>query len=369
MADSGLGSGEGDSPVQSKGNGGAIREKPVKVLPCPRCQSMNTKFCYYNNYNVNQPRHFCRNCQRYWTVGGTLRNVPVGGGSRKKLRMARSRTDPYLRAGEAPQTGPLSSMSGADGLLGASTCVQQLPMLPSTPGLVCFGTQLSGFAPAGSQLPFVQTALEQSQSMYTRVQQKPLAGLQEVPDLQPVYDVPQVPQFPQVGSELLNMSSLMMDDGFLKMPGDLHLPSDSEALASVITKADLWSNPMQQLSSLNGSTWEDSRPSKSSFTSQLQNLSGYEDRRNPMNQVNVNMFLPNTKPQFWGSAIMNQKSLMDDRLVPHTSWDENQSTQTSLSPTESSSLEEERSLPNYFSSQYEDVPQSWAGLLASDILF
>ncbi|KAE9602962.1 putative transcription factor C2C2-Dof family [Lupinus albus] len=21
--------------------------------------------CYFNNYNVNQPRHFCRGCQRY----------------------------------------------------------------------------------------------------------------------------------------------------------------------------------------------------------------------------------------------------------------------------------------------------------------
>ncbi|CAA6656989.1 unnamed protein product [Spirodela intermedia] len=51
--------------------------------PCPRCNSSNTKFCYYNNYNVNQPRHFCKNCQRYWTAGGTMRNVPVGAGRRK----------------------------------------------------------------------------------------------------------------------------------------------------------------------------------------------------------------------------------------------------------------------------------------------
>ncbi|XP_073013839.1 cyclic dof factor 1-like isoform X2 [Typha latifolia] len=57
--------------------------KPEKILPCPRCNSMDTKFCYYNNYNVNQPRHFCKNCQRYWTAGGTMRNVPVGAGRRK----------------------------------------------------------------------------------------------------------------------------------------------------------------------------------------------------------------------------------------------------------------------------------------------
>ncbi|KAJ4839430.1 hypothetical protein Tsubulata_050641 [Turnera subulata] len=58
-------------------------KKPDKILPCPRCNSMETKFCYYNNYNVNQPRHFCKNCQRYWTAGGTMRNVPVGAGRRK----------------------------------------------------------------------------------------------------------------------------------------------------------------------------------------------------------------------------------------------------------------------------------------------
>ncbi len=91
--DSGTSAGEHEespSAAASRGSGGCLpRERPVKVIPCPRCQSMNTKFCYYNNYSVNQPRHFCRNCQRYWTVGGTLRNVPVGGGSRKKVRTSR----------------------------------------------------------------------------------------------------------------------------------------------------------------------------------------------------------------------------------------------------------------------------------------
>ncbi|MED6146159.1 hypothetical protein PIB30_032092 [Stylosanthes scabra] len=58
-------------------------KKPDKVLPCQRCNSMDTKFCYYNNYNVNQPRYFCKACQRYWTAGGTMRNVPVGSGRRK----------------------------------------------------------------------------------------------------------------------------------------------------------------------------------------------------------------------------------------------------------------------------------------------
>ncbi|WJX46193.1 hypothetical protein P8452_33015 [Trifolium repens] len=60
-------------------------------LNCPRCDSTNTKFCYYNNYNKSQPRHFCRACKRHWTKGGTLRNVPVGGG-RKNKRSKKSTT-------------------------------------------------------------------------------------------------------------------------------------------------------------------------------------------------------------------------------------------------------------------------------------
>ncbi|KAL1220927.1 Dof zinc finger protein DOF1.7 [Cardamine amara subsp. amara] len=59
-------------------------------LNCPRCDSPNTKFCYYNNYNLSQPRHFCKNCRRYWTKGGALRNIPVGGGSRKNNKRSGS---------------------------------------------------------------------------------------------------------------------------------------------------------------------------------------------------------------------------------------------------------------------------------------
>ncbi|URD83718.1 Zinc finger protein [Musa troglodytarum] len=60
---------------------------PRPVAPtCPRCDSSNTKFCYYNNYSLSQPRYFCKGCRRYWTEGGSLRNVPVGGGSRKSRR-------------------------------------------------------------------------------------------------------------------------------------------------------------------------------------------------------------------------------------------------------------------------------------------
>ncbi|KAG2653005.1 dof zinc finger protein 2-like isoform X2 [Panicum virgatum] len=62
------------------------RPQKEKAPNCPRCNSTNTKFCYYNNYSLQQPRYFCKTCRRYWTEGGSLRNVPVGGGSRKNKR-------------------------------------------------------------------------------------------------------------------------------------------------------------------------------------------------------------------------------------------------------------------------------------------
>lgn len=64
-----------------------IWKSNVEISPnCPRCGCSNTKFCYYNNYSLTQPRYFCKGCRRYWTKGGSLRNVPVGGGCRKNRR-------------------------------------------------------------------------------------------------------------------------------------------------------------------------------------------------------------------------------------------------------------------------------------------
>ncbi|CAI8612619.1 unnamed protein product [Vicia faba] len=57
-----------------------------QLQKCPRCDSTNTKFCYFNNYSLSQPRHFCKTCRRYWTRGGALRSVPVGGGCRRNKR-------------------------------------------------------------------------------------------------------------------------------------------------------------------------------------------------------------------------------------------------------------------------------------------
>uniref|UniRef100_A0A803L590 Dof zinc finger protein n=1 Tax=Chenopodium quinoa TaxID=63459 RepID=A0A803L590_CHEQI len=67
-----------------------VRPQKDHAVNCPRCNSTNTKFCYYNNYSLTQPRYFCKTCRRYWTEGGSLRNIPVGGGSRKNNRSSTS---------------------------------------------------------------------------------------------------------------------------------------------------------------------------------------------------------------------------------------------------------------------------------------
>ncbi|XP_060204061.1 dof zinc finger protein DOF2.5-like [Lycium barbarum] len=67
-----------------------VRPQKDQAVNCPRCNSTNTKFCYYNNYSLTQPRYLCKTCRRYWTEGGTLRNIPVGGGSRKNRRCSSS---------------------------------------------------------------------------------------------------------------------------------------------------------------------------------------------------------------------------------------------------------------------------------------
>ncbi|KAK4366940.1 hypothetical protein RND71_014820 [Anisodus tanguticus] len=78
--------------IQSSGSGrktSAARPQE-QAMNCPRCDSPNTKFCYYNNYSLSQPRHFCKTCRRYWTKGGALRTVPIGGGCRKNKKIKTS---------------------------------------------------------------------------------------------------------------------------------------------------------------------------------------------------------------------------------------------------------------------------------------
>ncbi|GAV64586.1 zf-Dof domain-containing protein [Cephalotus follicularis] len=86
-------------------------EQQSEPLKCPRCDSTNTKFCYYNNYNKSQPRHYCKTCKRHWTKGGTLRNVPVGGG-RKNKRLKTSTTSTNANTTATTNTNSTSTSNG-----------------------------------------------------------------------------------------------------------------------------------------------------------------------------------------------------------------------------------------------------------------
>lgn len=117
-----------------------VRPHPEQALSCPRCDSTNTKFCYYNNYSLSQPRYFCKGCRRYWTQGGTLRNVPVGGGCRKNKRSSsssskirvqdqdlntKSDNNPLIPSLIPPQ--PISPFAPGDLTLGFSSLYKQPP--------------------------------------------------------------------------------------------------------------------------------------------------------------------------------------------------------------------------------------------------
>lgn len=52
--------------------------RPEGVARCPRCDSEDTKFCYYNNYNVKQPRYFCKVCSSVQAADSIIYNPGTG---------------------------------------------------------------------------------------------------------------------------------------------------------------------------------------------------------------------------------------------------------------------------------------------------
>ncbi|XP_031287516.1 dof zinc finger protein DOF2.2-like isoform X1 [Pistacia vera] len=100
--------------------------QPEVALKCPRCESTNTKFCYFNNYSLSQPRHFCKTCRRYWTRGGALRNVPVGGGCRRNKKNKSSNSKSQVTTEK--QLGSSSTSAVPSDVIGHLP--QQTPQLP-----------------------------------------------------------------------------------------------------------------------------------------------------------------------------------------------------------------------------------------------
>ncbi|VAH82943.1 unnamed protein product [Triticum turgidum subsp. durum] len=118
--------------------------QPEPGLKCPRCDSTNTKFCYFNNYSLTQPRHFCRACRRYWTRGGAVRNVPVGGGYRRSAKSKASRNVP-VGGGYSCHAKRSAKSKASDGepaaATGTASCALTAPK-PDTPS--CTGTAPPG---------------------------------------------------------------------------------------------------------------------------------------------------------------------------------------------------------------------------------
>ncbi|KAF2298860.1 hypothetical protein GH714_028372 [Hevea brasiliensis] len=64
-----------------------------------------------NGEQSDTTRHFCKNCQRYWTAGGTMRNVPVGAGRRKNKSSFASHHR-HIMASEALRTAQVHAVNG-----------------------------------------------------------------------------------------------------------------------------------------------------------------------------------------------------------------------------------------------------------------
>lgn len=83
-----------------QGSDDAPRAQPKLARPtgpppsCPRCHAgpEHTRFAFFNNKNPDQPRYYCKACQRHWTAGGTLRQVETGAGKRSTRSVNKSRS-------------------------------------------------------------------------------------------------------------------------------------------------------------------------------------------------------------------------------------------------------------------------------------
>ncbi|KAG0501427.1 hypothetical protein HPP92_001499 [Vanilla planifolia] len=125
---------------------------------CPRCESSNTKFCYYNNYSSSQPRYFCRACRRYWTEGGTLRNLPHGGSSAATAR----------RASKFSKRPTASNSSSAIATMAMGGAVYSAP----APGSLCLPPRLTH-----EPLYFARGGFVRHASGYPAVEPELLAGV------------------------------------------------------------------------------------------------------------------------------------------------------------------------------------------------
>ena len=68
------------SPLSHSPGCSVLHRRAVGKEVCPRCKSGDTKFCYYNNYNIRQPRYYCRVRRRAGRGGQGGRSGAAGAG-------------------------------------------------------------------------------------------------------------------------------------------------------------------------------------------------------------------------------------------------------------------------------------------------
>ncbi|XP_010922356.3 dof zinc finger protein DOF5.1 [Elaeis guineensis] len=179
--------------------------QPEPALKCPRCDSTNTKFCYFNNYSLSQPRHFCKTCRRYWTRGGALRNVPVGGGCRRNKRTkssgssSKSSTTADRHAATSSSTSSTGTSGGGAILPNIAPPAGQLPPfmaslhpLADYGGSSNLGLSFTGMQPM-EQLDYQvgsSSSIGLEQWRLQQIQQFPFLGGLEAPPAPPSQPVP-----------------------------------------------------------------------------------------------------------------------------------------------------------------------------------
>ncbi|KAL1155169.1 hypothetical protein V6Z11_A08G005600 [Gossypium hirsutum] len=88
--------------------------------------------------SLSQPRHFCKTCRRYWTRGGALRSVPVGGGCRRNKK---NKSSSSKSTGSAQKQGGSNSTNAVNNNIPSEITghlPQQTPHLPFMASLQSF---------------------------------------------------------------------------------------------------------------------------------------------------------------------------------------------------------------------------------------
>ncbi|XP_009775304.1 uncharacterized protein LOC107811872 [Nicotiana tabacum] len=220
---------------------------------CPRCDSNNTKFCYYNNYSLTQPRYFCKTCRRYWTQGGTLRNVPVGGGRRKGKCTTRggggssssSAGESSSRSSQGAQLPPVVALNMTTNLSAAAAFFSGNSISRSQP--------LNSLYSSGGFLPSL--AAMQSQGV-NQPSNSPFGGTSNTVLLQGFHNLPKEPQqsgfYQMVNKEKSNESSFYLSDQTLQFQPTR--PMGSWTQRFINNNMDSWNSSAGSSSGSGGAT-------------------------------------------------------------------------------------------------------------------